>query len=145
MATALDICSSAAEEIGVKTAEIALEEGDFQIIFSRMNDMLLEWADIGLTPEFQEVQFGTDEVNVQPNARAAVKLNLALRCAPAFQKPITADLAALSASALDRLYVSTDFIGEVAYPDTLPMGSGNQCSDNDIDQRFFPNGKRENF
>lgn len=145
MATALEICSSAAEEIGVKTAEIALENADFQTFFSRMNDMLLEWADNGLTPEFQEVFNGADEVNIQPNARAAVKLNLALRSAPAFQKPITADLAALAGSALDRLYVSTDFIGEVAYPDTLPLGSGNQCAGDGVDQRFFTTGKTENF
>ena len=41
MTTALQICESAAEEIGVKTAEIALEDADFQVLFSRMNDMLL--------------------------------------------------------------------------------------------------------
>lgn len=145
MITALQICESAAEEIGVKTAEIALESADFQTIFSRMNDMLLEWADIGLTPEFQEVFFGSDEVNIQPNARAAVKLNLALRSAPAFQKPLTGDLIGLASSAIQRLETSTNFIGEVAYPDSLPMGSGNQCSSNDTDRRFFPPGKLENF
>ncbi len=35
--------------------------------------------------------------------------------------------------------------GEVEYPDSLPIGSGNECSPSDIDQRFFNQGKRENF
>jgi len=145
MTTARQIVNGAAEEIGVKTAEIALEPADFQAIFDRMNDMLLEWADIGLTPAFNEVFNGDDTIEVDANARGAIKYALAIRSAPSFQKPITAGLAENAADSLARLEASTDFIGEVALPDTLPIGSGNQCPDNNIDQRFFPSGQKENF
>lgn len=145
MITAIQIVNSAAEEIGVKTAEVGLESEDFQIFFSRMNDLLLEWADIGLTSAFIEVFNASDTVNIDPNARAAVKAELAIRAAPAFQKIITPGLAKLASDSLSRLEASTDFIGEVAYPDSLPLGSGNQCPDNNLDQRFFPSGKVENF
>ena len=100
MTTAAQIVDGAAEEIGVKTAEIALEAADAQSILNRMNDMLLEWADSGLTPAFIEVFNLSDTVNVDRNAVAAVKFNLAIRCASAFQKVITQSLA-LSASSTD--------------------------------------------
>jgi hypothetical protein len=110
-----------------------------------MNDMFLEWADSGLTPAFVEVFNGSDTVLIDNNARAAAKFSLAVRCAPAFQKPLTQALLLLRDESVQKLEASTDFIGEVAYPDTLPLGSGNRCPDDDIDQRFFPAGQRENF
>ena len=145
MTTALEIVNGAAEEIEVKTAEIALEADDAQIIFTRMNDLLLEWADIGLTPAFKEVFNLTDTVLIDGNARRAVKTNLAISCAPAFQKIVTQALAKVASDSFDRLAASTDFIGEIAYPDTLPIGSGNQCPDLNSDSRFFNNNKKENF
>ena len=145
MTTALDIVNGAAQHLGVKTAEIALEADDFQVLFDDMNDMLLEWADIGLTPAFNEVFNSSDTIEVDGNARAAIKSNLAMRSASAFQKPVTQTLALLASDSIARLEASTDFIGEVELPDTLPIGSGNQCPDNNIDQRFFPSGKKENF
>ena len=145
MTTARQIVNGAAEELGVKTAEITLEPDDFQTILDRMNDMLLEWADAGLTPAFIEVFNGSDTVLIDNNARAATKYSLAARCAPSFQKPLTQALLLLRDESVQKLEASTDFIGEVAYPDTLPLGSGNRCPDDDIDQRFFPAGKKENF
>ena len=145
MATALDICSSAAEEIGVKTAEIALEDADFQTFFSRMNDMLLEWDDIGVIVGYTEVLNGDDTVNIDRNAIGAVKYNLAIRLAPSFQKLVTAALAAIAGGTLEVLMASSTDLSNIAYPDTLPLGSGNQCANNDTDRRFFPNNKTDNF
>ena len=145
MTTAQQIVDGAAQHAGVKTAEIALEPDDFQVIFDTMNDMLLEWADLGLTPAFNEVFNSSDVVEIDNNARAAVKASLAIRISPAFDKQITTGLLGLVTDTLARLEASTDFIGEIAFPDTLPLGSGNQCPDSDIDQRFFQAGKKENF
>lgn len=147
MTTARQIVNGAAEELGVKTAEITLEPADFQAIFDRMNDMLLEWADIGLTPAFKEVFNGDDTIQIESNARAAIKFALAIRCAPSFKKPITAGLAANARDSLTRLEASTAFIGDVQFPDTLPIGSGNECPDFGFaqDDRFFLGNQKENF
>lgn len=145
MTTALDIVNGAAEDIGVKTAEVTLEAEDYQIIFNRMNDMLLEWADIGLTPAFKEVFNPTDVVAIDGNARRAVKANLAVYAAPAFQKIVTPALAEIASVSLSRLQASTDFIGDIEFPDTLPIGSGNQCESVDTYRRFFPSNKDGNF
>jgi hypothetical protein len=145
MTTALQIVNGAAEEIGVKTAEIDLEPEDSQKFFERMNDMLTEWADIGLTPGFNEVFDINDDIDIDRNANSAVKFNLAIRCAPSFQKLITPSLTNNADSTFTRLQASTHIIGEVALPDTLPIGSGNQCPDVNIDRRFFNTNKKENF
>lgn len=145
MTTATQIINGAAEHIGVKTAEISLEPNDFQVILDNMNDMLTEWADLGLTPAYQEVFNGSDVVAIDRNAVSAVKSNVAILIAPSFQKVITPALAAVARTTLARLETSVVFIGEVAYPDTLPTGSGNDCQDSFRDDRFFPTNKKENF
>lgn len=145
MTTATQIINGAAEHIGVKRAELALQPGDFQVILDNMNDMLTEWADLGLTPAYQEVFNGDDVVAVDRNAVSAVKSNLAILIAPSFQKVVTQALGIIARTTLSKLETSVVFIGEVAYPDTLPTGSGNDCQDSFRDDRFFPTNKKENF
>ena len=145
MTTATQIINGAAEEIGVKTAEIALQPGDFQVILDRMNDMLSEWADLGRTPSFVDVSDGADTVSIDRNAVAAAKYNLAVRIAPSFGRIVTPALMALAGGTLNNLRTSVVHIGKVAYPDTLPLGSGNECPDSFNNDGFFPNNEKENF
>ena len=145
MTTVLQIVDGAAEKIGVKEAESALESADFQIIVSEMNDLLTEWSDIGLTPAFKEVTETTDIVDIDRNAVSAVKNALAIRIAPSFERVVTQALALNARETLARLETSVVFIGKVAYPDTLPTGSGNDCPDSFINDRFFKQNQSENF
>ena len=140
-----EVVEDAAEEIGVKTAEIPLEPDELQSGIRRCNDMLSEWADIGLTPGYNIVTNGTDELEVDRNAIAAIKYNLAIRMAPSFNRAVSQSLFLIANDTYERLAASTDFIGEVAYPDSLPLGSGNECSASDTDRRFFTQNKEENF
>ena len=143
MATVLDIANGAAEEIGVKTAEIPLEPEDYQVIITRMNDLLTEWADLGLTPQFKEVLNSTDTVDIDRNAVYAAKLELAMRISLPFQKPITDALRFLADRALRKLESSAVGKINVAYPDSLPVGSGNEFGD--INERFYPQNPEHNF
>ena len=145
MATMRQVVSDAFEEIGVKTAEIALTSDELQSGIRRCNDMLTEWADTGITPGYIEVLNGDDTLNVDRNAIGAIKYNLAIRCAPSYQKQITQSLAMMASSTLQALETSAVHIGDVAFPDTLPIGSGNDCGDYYDDYRFFPQNKTENF
>ena len=145
MTTVIQIIDGAAEEIGVKTAETPLEAEDYQLFLNRLNDMGEEWADIGLTRSFVPVSNSTDTVEIDRNAVAAFKYNLAIRCAPSFQRVVSGDLRDLASSTLARLEASTDFIGDVEFPDTLPTGSGNDCGSIFREDRFFEENSRENF
>lgn len=141
----LTIVEDAFEEIGVKTAEIPLTNDELQSGIRRCNDMLTEWNDIGIITGYSEVINGDDTVNIERNAIGAVKYNLAIRLAPSFQKVVTAALAAVGSGTLEVLVASHANIGEIAYPDTLPLGSGNRCASSDTDYRFFPVNKTDNF
>ena len=139
------LVEDAFEEIGVKTAEVPLTNDELQSGIRRCNDMLLEWDDIGIIVGYSEVLNGDDTVNVERNAVAAVKYNLAIRLAPSYQKLVGAALAALASGTIEVLMASSTDLSNIAYPDTLPLGSGNQCANNDTNQRFFPNNKTDNF
>jgi hypothetical protein len=139
------VIDGAAEKIGVKEAESPLEPSDYQVILNEMNDMGTEWADIGLTPAYVEVFNDTDTVNIDRNAVSAFKNNLAIRIAPSFERIVTPELAGIAQDTLDRLRASVVYIGEVAYPDTLPTGSGNDCGGPFWNDRFFDQNKKENF
>tara|TARA_R110000744_G_scaffold371735_1_gene482941 strand:- start:43 stop:480 length:438 start_codon:yes stop_codon:yes gene_type:complete len=145
MTTVLQIVNGAAEHVNVRTAETDLEAFEFQQILDNMNDLLSEWADSGLTPAFTEVSNSTDTVNIDRNAVAAVKYALAIRIAPAFTKVVTQALAKNAADSFQKLQASVVYIGRVAYPDTLPTGSGNDCFDGFDDDRFFPANSEVNF
>ena len=145
MATMLEVVNDAMEEIEVKTAEIPLTSDELQSGIRRCNDLLAEWADLGLTPGYIEVFNGDDVLNVDRNAIRAIKKNLAMELAPSFQKPITQALAKCARESLESLENSAIHIGDVAFPDTLPLGSGNECNTFYDDERFFPQNKTENF
>lgn len=145
MATMLEVVQDALEDLGVKTAEIELTNDELQSGIRRANDMLAEWADIGLTPGYSPVYAGSDTLNVDANAVGAIKSSLAILLAPSYQRVVSPALAAIAAEKMRRLENSTSFIGEVAYPDTLPLGSGNECGGFYEDPRFFPANKKENF
>ena len=145
MTTAANIVEGAAVKATIKTAEIDLEAFEFQQILDEMNDLLSQWADIGLTPAFTRVTNSTDTVNIDDNAVGAAKDALAVRIAPSFSKPLTQGMVLNARESRSMLEASQVFIGEVAYPDTLPTGSGNDCADTAIDRRFFTQNKRDNF
>ena len=95
-------------------------------------------------PRWGEIGSG-DFIEIDNNARAAVKAALAIRCAVPFEKVITIGLVNLASETMQRLETSTAFIGDVDYPDTLPLGSGNNGCNIDTDRRFFNSNKPENF
>lgn len=145
MTTMLEVVQDAMEEIGVKTAEIPLTNDELQAGIRRVNDMLAEWSDLGLTAGYVEVTNGPDVLNVDRNAISAIKYNLAIRLAPSLRAIITPALAAIALDTKNALETSSVFIGPVAYPDTLPLGSGNECDPFYNDDRFFPENSIENF
>lgn len=145
MTTIREVVEDAFEEIGVKTAEVPLTDDELQSGIRRCNDMLTEWDDIGIIFGYTPVLNGDDTINVERNAIGAVKYNLAIRLAPSFQKVVGNALVALASGTMEILMASNSDLSNVAYPDSLPLGSGNQCASNDTDRRFFPNNKTENF
>ena len=142
MTTATEIITEALENIGYLGAETPLEAADELKAFKILNDQLAEWGESGTLPGAAPVGNLTDEIRAQRGVIAAIKMNLAGRCAAPFQVPITPTLAASISASSEALLRITAKIGDVAYPDTLPVGSGNECFDY---IRFFPENESQNF
>jgi len=140
-----EVVSDAFEEIGVKKAEIEITNDELQSGIRRANDLGASWDAIGYIVGYNPVFNGDDTLELEPAAISAFKYNLATRLAPSYQKQVTIELATIAANTFEILINQNIFIGEVEFPDTLPLGSGNQCANNDTNQRFFPNNKTDNF
>ena len=145
MATMKEVVGDAFEEIGVKKAEIELTDDELQSGIRRCNDLLASWDAIGYIVGYNPVFNGDDVLELEPSAISAAKYNLATRLAPSYQKQVTIELATIASDSFNILINQNIFIGEVAYPDTLPLGSGNRRCNNDTDARFFNGNDKENF
>lgn len=145
MTTMREVVEDAMEDITVKKAEVALTSDELQSGIRRLNDMLAQWDQLGIVIGYNPVTNGDDNLELEPAAIAAAKSNLAIKLAPSYSKPITSALAENARQSLDMLRNMNAYIGPVAYPDTLPIGSGNECPDNFLNKRFFDDNKKENF
>jgi len=140
-----EVVSDAFEEIGVKKAEIDLTDDELQSGIRRANDLGTSWDAIGYITGFNPVFNGDDTLELEPAAVSAFKYNLAIRLAPSYQKQVGIELASIATNTFEILINQNIFIGEVEFPDTLPLGSGNRRCNNDTDARFFNGNNKENF
>ena len=144
MATANDIVTRALTRLGIRASETALQADEIQDGIDLLNDMLSGWEEAGYNLGFSPIQGVSDEVRIPRGANAAVIDSLAIAMAPEYSRPISAALAASAKLSMSNMLSANVFIGDVDMPDTLPLGSGNQCDDGD-DRRFFSQKPKENF
>lgn len=145
MATAGSFVTRALQKLGVRTAESPIEATEMQDGLDALNDMMISWEMSGLMLGFSVVADKDDEVRVPRYAHAAIKAELAVVLGPEYMKQPSVVLLAEADARKDELMIAVIKIGEVEYPDTLPMGSGNTCSGFVTDRRFFPANEEENF
>lgn len=145
MTTMREVVQDAFEEIGVKKAEVELTNDELQSGIRRANDLFTSWSDIGYIKGYNPVSNGDDIIELDVSAIGAGKYNLATRLAPSYQKVVTVELATIAADTFTTMINANVFIPDVAFPDTLPLGSGNECADSHLTDRFFNENKKENF
>jgi len=145
MATASHFITRALIRLGVKTAEAPLEPSELQDGLDLLNDLMALWGVDGTLPGAAPVADAQDELRAPRYAHAAIIPHLAILMAPEYSKTVELALAAAAEDAMNGLLRLTVNIGEVEYPSTLPIGSGNECSNFNIERRFFPENTKENF
>ena len=143
MSTGLDFITDALEELGWKAAERPIESEDGKVALKKFNGMMTAWEGSGILLGFTPIFDLADTVRIPKWAEDAVKVNLAGKLAAPFKMPITTELAASIRGANELLARTLVKSIDVAYPDTLPMGSGNQCYDED--EIFAPSNSEANF
>ena len=145
MTTATEIITDALEEIGYKAAETPVEAADLKLGLRKLNDMFAAWEGSNLDLGAAPVEDAADTVRIPRWAVEGVKMSLAGRLLAPFKRPLTNELtASIKAATTNMLRAMVKPI-DVVYPDSLPLGSGNECNGENYDRKFFSNNQDENF
>jgi len=145
MVTAIDIITDALEEIGYKAAETPLEADDIRVGLKRLNGMLSEWELAGKGLGVAPVKNPADVLRLPQGLESPVMYNLAGRLTAPMRVPMTSELANNISAASKNLLTYTAKLGKINFPDTIPLGSGNNCDYGDFNDVFFPENEQGNF
>ena len=153
MATVRDVVSGALKLLAVRAAESPISAAEVEDGRVSLNDMMSEWEERNIHTGFVPLGDAEDELSVPDFAVGAIKAKLALYIAPEYDKRPSADLIERSRSSFTALRSALVRIRKSPFPDTLPVGSGNQLGyqDNNGDlpgidsDDFYPENERRNF
>lgn len=140
MATASDIIKGALRKLGVRASETEIE--DFEI-----EDGLEDLNDLGASHRlFAPVANPSDTIRVPRGLDGPLKLALAQKIAPDYSDiEISPRLERAFADAWDDIWRITNGTIEVKFPNTVPLGSGNDDSYYLWDDVFFREQENLNF
>jgi hypothetical protein len=144
MTTARSFITRALQKAKIQTAETPIEPNEMQDGLDSLNDMLISWEQVmalGFTP-VADIDI---EIRVPRYAHAAIKSELAIILGAEYSMPPDPVLIAEAKARKDELMIAVVSIGDVAFPDTLPVGSGNNRRGYVNDYRFFPENEQDNF
>ena len=133
MATVTEVVTGALQLLEIRTAEAAIEANEAEDGLVSLNDMMNEWNVDGIDVGYESLDEIDDELYVDLGALGAIKANLAVYIAPEYGRMVTPALAARAKSSKRSLRGSIK-LNPSEYPDTLPIGSGNE------DNYYSPDG-----
>ncbi len=134
--TALDIIERSLSKIGVKRSGVSLTDDEISDSISELNDMMTELDASGTKLGYTIISSSSDEITTPDWTWGAMRSNLAIRLAPEFDAVITQALAVQASDGYNAILKRTVTIDRVQFPDTLPIGAGNEYWNY---ERFFKN------
>lgn len=145
MATAADIIKGALRRLQIIGSETPIEAGEISDGLEDLNDFGSSHEVGFLQLGFEPVADTGDNINIPIAAVGYFKDALALYIAGQYGAPVSQTLLIAhdktKSAALNAFQAPID----VQFPDTLPIGSGNECDLITEDQRFFNPNSKENF
>ena len=149
MATALDIITGALKLLEVNTAESAITAAEAEDGLTALNDMMNEWNIDGINVGYETLEDTEDVLYVDLGSIGAMKANLAVYIAPEYGRIVTPQLQMRADKSKKSLRASIP-LNPAEFPDSLPVGSGNEgnhytadgdSSGNLLDSRFYPTNR----
>jgi hypothetical protein len=140
MSTGTSIIERALKRIGVLSVAVPSSPEQITDGLLELNSMLNLWLSYGIKFQFNPITQPGEELDEPIDATSAIVDNLAVRIAPDYNKPVSADLKANARRGWNDIKTQYQ---EVCIPDkvvssTLPFGEGNAKG---TDARvFFPKG-----
>lgn len=125
MATVTEIVSGALQLLEVRTAESAITSAEAEDGLVSLNDMMNEWNVDGINVGYETLDDIDDDLHVKLGSIGAIKSNLAVYIAPEYGRIVTPHLETRAIRSKRSLRASIPLNGS-EFPDTLPIGSGNE-------------------
>lgn len=150
MATVTEVVTNALQLLEVIPAETAITPAEAEDGLVSLNDLMNEWNDNGINIGYETLEAIDDILHVNAGTLGAIKSNLAVYIAPEYGRAVSVELAA-RAKAGKKAVRGAINLNPSQYPDTLPVGSGNEDNhftvDGDSpgnlrDSRFYPSNVR---
>lgn len=127
--TAGDLIKDSLSEITVLGAEAPIEAVDAQFAIRYMNRMMAAFDADGIDLGYTEVSNLADVVTIPAGAINGVVSQLAIMMWNNYSdEPVPADLVARALSGKNTMRNIVVGFGQMEYPDTLPLGSGNEVN-----------------
>ena len=123
--TVTEVVTGALQLLEIRTAESPIEANEAEDGLTALNDMMNEWNVDGINVGYESLDNVEDRLHVKLGAVGAIKANLAVYIAPEYGKSVSAALA-LRAKTSKRSLRGAIKLNDAEFPDTLPIGSGNE-------------------
>lgn len=131
METAETVINDALQELLVQASEQPLEAVDFETAKRYLNRMMFEFDADGINLGFTQVIKASDPITVAYGAINGIIYNLAMHLATTFDVPVGPELALKAVEGKRIMTKISTTIGPSSFPDTLPIGSGNEADHTD--------------
>ncbi len=123
--TVTQIVTGALMLLEIRVAESQVTPAEAEDGLASLNDMMNEWNVDGINVGYETLQNIEDILHVDLGSIGAIKANLAVYIAPEYGKAVSQALA-MRAKVGKRSLRASIPINPSQYPDTLPIGSGNE-------------------
>lgn len=124
--TAATVITSALQEILVQASEAPLEPDEIQDAIRYMNRFMAQLAADGIALGYTDVASTSDAITIPDGAINGLVFNLAIKLASQFGKAVSPELALNAREAKNTMRNIAVTIGRSHFPNTLPIGSGNE-------------------
>ncbi len=136
--TANQAVKAALNELIVAGSDAPIEPDEGQDAVLYMNLMMAEFAADGITLGYTDVNTLADTITIPDGALMPMIKNLAVYLAAQFGSQIPPDLAVLARVGKNTMRNLAVKLIPSRFPDTLPIGSGNEHSTYNNDYHFYP-------
>lgn len=125
MTTKQAIIEQALEEIGLGIYVFDASPSQLEAAHRRLNNLATQWDGIGITKSYNIGATLDEDLPIPDTVINCFALHLALSLAPTYGKTIGSETRANARLAYNAMLTTANKIPQVQYPDTMPIGVGN--------------------
>lgn len=126
--TASTVIRDALQEILVQASEQPIESNEANDAIRLLNRMMAAWEADGIDLSYTPIDSLADTITVVDGALDGIVLNLAVKLAPQYDRPVSQGLYLNAKNAMDAIRKIAVTVTPSIFPATLPLGSGNQSN-----------------